>query len=106
MNKKLCLIIALTVICFSNSFGQGNIRSYEIGSKNNTPQYVEFSNDGRHIAAGVYGAVRVWNILSGDFIDYPAKYKNYTPGFVKFSPDSRFIVAGQFGEVRSWEIIK
>jgi len=63
-----------------------------------------FSPDGEYIATGVYGAVRVWKIKSGEFVDYPTRLKNETPKYVKFSSDSRFIVASLYGEVKTWEI--
>jgi len=63
-----------------------------------------FSPDQTYIAAGIYGAVRVWNSKSGRFTDYPTRLKNETPPFIKFSSASRLIVAGSYGEVRTWVI--
>lgn len=54
---------------------------------NETPHYVVFSPDGKLIAAGVWGGVRIWNVTSDTYTDYPAKVKNETPRHVYFSPD-------------------
>ena len=72
--------------------------------KNETPNYVEFSNDSKFIASGVYGAVRVWDVASKEFRDFKTKVRNETPKFISFAPNDTLIAAGVFGAVRIWNI--
>ena len=57
MYKKMCLIIVLLGFSISNLFSQEITESYEIVYKNSTPTHVEFSNNGKYIVAGIYGAL-------------------------------------------------
>src|SRR5665647_1257012 len=99
-------ILLLVFLCGSTCslLSQEKIKSYSTIGKNGTPNYAEFSIDGKYIAAGVIGAVRIWETNSNEFKDYKTKSKNVTPNFVCFSPDGEFIVAGVYGAVRVWKI--
>ena len=104
MNKVLILLLVNCLGFASIAVGQEDTRTYPAKLKNETPSWVEFSNDEKYIGAGVFGAVRVWNLASGEFVDYPTKLKNETPQYVRFTSDGQFIMAGLFGEVRTWKV--
>jgi len=71
---------------------------------NETPTSPVFSPDGKLIAAGIFGGVRVWDVQSERFRDYPAALKNETPKRIFFSPDGKWMAAGIYGAVRTWEL--
>ncbi|REA58033.1 hypothetical protein DSL64_21855 [Dyadobacter luteus] len=71
---------------------------------NETPTSTVFSPDGKWVAAGVWGGVRVWNVDSEEAKDYKTKLRNETPKYVTFSPDGKRIAAGSWGAVRVWDL--
>ncbi|WP_177194160.1 WD40 repeat domain-containing protein [Dyadobacter sp. SG02] len=71
---------------------------------NETPTSPVFSPDGKLVAAGIFGGVRVWDADSENFRDYLTKLKNETPSRIFFSPDGKWIAAGVYGAVRTWEL--
>lgn len=71
---------------------------------NQTPSRAVFSPDGQYIAAGIWGAVRIWNVQTEEYKDYETKLRNETPKCVTFSPDGKWIATGIFGAVRTWEL--
>src|SRR5665647_1569224 len=107
-NKSMfkIFILLLVFLCGSTCslLSQEKIKSYSTIGKNGTPNYAEFSIDGKYIAAGVIGAVRIWETNSNEFKDYKTKSKNVTPNFVCFSPDGEYIATGVYGAIRVWNI--
>ena len=53
---------------------------------NETPTSTVFSPDGKHLAAGVWGGARIWDLTSDVHTDYPAKLRNETPKKRLFLP--------------------
>jgi len=104
----MCRIwFVLVVCCFglaTRLFSQDKGNSYPTFFKNETPNYAEFSSNGKFIAAGVPGAVRIWETGSTRFKDYKTNLKNVAPLFVCFSPGDKYIASGVYGAVRVWEI--
>lgn len=99
MNRSYFVCLVCFLIFEINLFGQDNMVSYLTPIKNERPDYIVFSNDGKHIATGLLGFVRIWEIDSKKFRDYKTKLKNETPHFICFSPDGKYIAAGVFGAI-------
>ena len=103
--KKIEFLIIMCFFGYSTLvLGQDSIRCFPTKLKNETPNFAVFSHNGKYIAAGIYGAIRVWETDSKNFKDYRTVAKNETPLFVSFSPDNKCIASGVYGAVRVWEL--
>src|SRR5262249_44585481 len=75
------------------------------------PSVVALSPDGRTVAAGGYGAVRLWETLTGQVRDTLKAHPEEVTA-VAFSPDGRTLVTAGFGpqggrrraEVKLWDL--
>jgi len=100
---KTCTLIYLTLLpAFTSCSNTKPTLSAKL--VNETPTSPKFSPDGRVVAAGIFGGVRVWNVQSEKFRDYPTALKNETPKRVFFSPDGKWMAAGVYSAVRTWEL--
>lgn len=100
---KFYILLNLVLLLVVSSCGSNKppLRTKLAGE---TPTSTVFSPDGRFIAAGVWGGVRVWNVDSEQAKDYKTKLRNETPKYVSFSPDGKRIAAGSWGAVRVWDL--
>ncbi|WP_420154092.1 WD40 repeat domain-containing protein [Siphonobacter sp.] len=98
--------LALSVFFFISliSCSKSSQPTLQAKLSNETPHEITYSPDGKSIAAGVWGAVRIWDLATRQATDYPTKLKNETPRRVSFSPDGRWIAAGTFRGVRVWNV--
>jgi len=63
MNRILTLSVIIFFGFTSNLLSQRKMRSFPVVSRNETPKFVNFSSDGRFITTGIWGEVRVWELV-------------------------------------------